>query len=111
MTWDRAIPRRSTRNHGVLGTQWAPELPASHTRAGDPGATGRRLTPGAWVSAGRDDHVLHLDHVAVGGLEGLVWRGSILARVEVGHTLFDLFDQCGFTIGVAQYGTWGGDAG
>ena len=24
---------------------------------------------------------------------------------------FDLFDQCAFTIGVTQYGTWGGDAG
>jgi hypothetical protein len=24
---------------------------------------------------------------------------------------FDLFDQCAYTIGVTQYGTWGGDAG
>jgi hypothetical protein len=24
---------------------------------------------------------------------------------------FDLFDQCAFTIGVTQYGTWGGDVG
>jgi hypothetical protein len=24
---------------------------------------------------------------------------------------FDLFDQCAFTIGVTQYGSWGGDVG
>ena len=24
---------------------------------------------------------------------------------------FDLFDQCAYTIGVTQYGTWGGDTG
>ena len=24
---------------------------------------------------------------------------------------FDLFDQCAFTIGVTQFGTWGGDTG
>jgi hypothetical protein len=24
---------------------------------------------------------------------------------------FDLFDQCAYTIGVTQYGSWGGDAG
>lgn len=24
---------------------------------------------------------------------------------------FDLFDQCAYTIGVSQYGTWGGDTG
>jgi hypothetical protein len=24
---------------------------------------------------------------------------------------FDLFDQCAYTIGVTQYGTWGGDSG
>jgi len=28
--WHRAIPRRSTRNHGVLGTQWAPGLTSTH---------------------------------------------------------------------------------
>ena len=24
---------------------------------------------------------------------------------------FELFDQCAYTIGVTQYGTWGGDTG